>query len=486
MSSSAPNIQKLFDLALQHHQAGRLREAEQLYRQILVQQPEQADVLHLLGLIAHQVGRHDRAAALIRRSIAINPHSAEAHYNLATTLKDTGKHDEVIAAFRQAIVLRPNFPAAQCNLGNALRDHGQLNEAVAAYHEAISRDPTYAEAHCNLGIALQDLGRPDEAMHEYRASIALNPNYPDPHWNLSLMLLTAGQFAQGWEEFEWRLRVPALKLNRDFPQPYWDGSNQPGQTLLIYTEGGFGDAIHFIRLVPLISERVGKIILECQPELLRLFENFPGIDHCVARGHPLPRFDSRIPLQSLPRILSLRLENIPATVPYLNPPRQSVESWEARLPRDGRKKIGLRWAGSPSPRSKRSTAIDLFAPLARIPNLRFFSLQKGPESNQSAPPGMDLNDYTNDLTDFAESAALIQNLDLVISVDTSIAHLAGSLAKPIWVLIPSRPDFRWLLDRQDTRWYPTMRLFRQNPGENWDSVIPRLAAALQDWVKIPQ
>ncbi len=221
------------------------------------------------------------------------------------------------------------------------------------------------------------------------------------------------------------------------------------------------------------------MILECQAELSRLFEGLPGVDQMVVRGNPLPAFDSRISLFSLPRILGIRLENIPNAVPYLRAPRQDVERWRERIPRDGKRNIGLRWAGSAAEPRNRTREIGVFAPLAGIAGLRFYSLQKGPEGNQPPPEGLELIDHTADLNDFADTAALIENLDLVISVDTSVAHLAGAMGKPVWVLIPYLSDFRWLLNRSDSPWYPTMRLFRQELGGDWESVVAQMAQALR-------
>ncbi|MGA3068212.1 MAG: tetratricopeptide repeat-containing glycosyltransferase family protein [Tepidisphaeraceae bacterium] len=548
-----PTIEQTFTLAVRHHHAGRLPEAQKLYRQILSRQPQHSGALHYLGVIANQAGRRNEAVELILRAVALNPINPDAYGNLGNAFKDIGKLDEAIAAYRQAIALdpsapeshsnlgnalrekrqykeavaalrqaialSPNFPEAHNNLGNVLRDTGQLDESIAAYRQAIALNPNFAEAHNNLGSALKDkiqlddaaaafrraialnpsfaeahsglggalkqLGKFDDAIAACRQAIALKPTYPDAHWNLALTLLCTGQFAQGWQEFEWRLRISSLKLERNFPQPFWTGENLPGQTLLIHSEGGFGDTLNFIRLVPLIAGRVGNIVVECQPELLRLLQGFPGVDQWIPRGQPLPHFDCRIPLPSLLRVLAFDPRNVPNPVPYLKAPRAIAESWQARVPRDGIKNIGLCWAGSHTDLSRRTRQISVFAPLSPIPGVRFFSLQKGPEADQPPPAGMQLIDHTRELADFADTAALIENLDLVISVDTAIVHLAGALAKPVWVLIPFRSDFRWLLDRQDSPWYPTLRLFRQNADEDWNAVVGRIAGALRDGTKSP-
>jgi len=446
-------IKDAFDLALRHHQAGRLHEAERLYRQILVQQPEHADAMHLLGLIAHEVGRNDVAVDLIRQAIALNPNYAEAHSNLGIALKDKGQLDEAIAACRQAIALRPNLSEAHGNLAIALRNQGQLDEAIAACRRAIQIKPDDAQVHC---------------------------------WNLAILLLSMGRFAEGWEEFEWRLKDETKGLRRDFVPPQWNGEDLADKTLLLHTEGGFGDAFQFIRYVPLLRGRAKRMILECSPAVVKLFSGLPGVDEIIARGQALPAFDYQIPLQGLPRLFKTDLTNIPNAVPYLKVPPEDRLRWKERVQSDGRLKVGLVWAGSPRRKMSddlRTRGLEVLAPLGQLPQVRFFSLQKGPESSLARPPGLELTDFTQDLNDFADTAALIENLDLVISVDTSVAHLAGALAKTVWVLIPYSSDFRWLLERTDSPWYPTMRLFRQSSRGDWDSVIARVVDALSQWIK---
>jgi tetratricopeptide (TPR) repeat protein len=508
-------IQQAFDLAVKHHQAGRLRDTEGLYRQILVLAPHYSEVYCNLGSLLKDNGRLDEAIAVLGQAIALKADFPEANNNLGIALKESNRVEEAIAAWRRAIALRPDYAEAHNNLGNALNEKGLVDEAIAAHRTALVLRPDYAEAHNNLGNALQDKGEFDEAELAYRHAIGLNQSYAEPHINLGnvlykkgrigeaiaayrqaialrpgdakahlilgRLLLSSGQFAEGWEEFEWRLRVRSARLDRDFPQPYWNGEDLPGQTLLIYTEGGFGDALNFIRLVPQVSGRVGKVVVECQPELLQLFANIPGVDRWIARGEALPPFDCRIALPSLPRILGIRLQTIPNNVPYLKAPIAGIEYWRKRIPKDGVKNIGLCWSGSVGKLLEHPREISLFTPIAKIPGIRFFSLQKGPEGNQSPPEGMELIDHTKELNDFADTAALIENLDLVISVDTSIIHLAGALAKPVWVLIPKYPDFRWLLDREDSPWYPTLRLFRQQSRGDWESVVGRAAKELSGW-----
>ena len=516
-------IQQAFDLALQHHQAGRLQEAEQLYRQVLAQQPERADAMHNLGLIAHQVGRNDVAVELIRRAIVLNPNNAEAYNNLGNVLKNKGEFDDAIDAYRRAIALNPNFPEVHSNLGNALKDKGQLEEAIAAYRRAIALRPNYAEAHSNLGNALKERGQLDEAIAAYRRAIALRPNYaeahnnlggvlidqgrldeaiaayrraiafrpgyPEAHSNLSLSLLTSGDFQQGWEEHEWRWKCKDFSSpRRNFAQGQWDGCPLENRTILLHAEQGAGDAIQFIRYLPLVAQRGGRIIIECHTELQRLFRTMAGSHQVMAPTQPMPAFDLHCPLVSLPRVFGTNLGNIPKDVPYLHPDAEDAGRWQHRPGEQAPAvKVGLGWAGNPRHKNDRNRSIKLarLAPLGQLPGVRFFSLQKGAAAAEAKtpPPGMELVDWTEELKDFADTAALIANLDLVIAVDTAVVHLAGAMGKPVWTLLPFNSDWRWLLERQDSPWYPTMRLFRQPSRGDWDGVMTRVVEALSLWIK---
>jgi hypothetical protein len=290
-----------------------------------------------------------------------------------------------------------------------------------------------------------------------------------------------GEFEEGWKEFEWRLRVPQMRLARDFPQPRWTGREARGKTILLFAEGGFGDALHFIRYAPLVAARGATVLLECQAELLPLLSRVRGISAVFARGERLPAFDWQTPLQSLPLAFGTTLKTIPAEVPYLSAPPQRIAQWAKRLAGDPSFKVGLAWAGS-AEHDARSCSLATFAPLAAIPDVTFYGLQKGPQANQPVPPGLRLIQMGDELGDFADTAALVSNLDLVISVDTSVVHLAGGMGRPVWTLIPCDSDFRWLRNRTDSPWYPTMRLFRQPAGGPWGPAVESIAAALEKHV----
>ncbi len=369
-------IQQAFDLAWQHHQVGRLQEAEQLYRQILTHQPKHAAANHHLGLIAYLAGRNDAAVDLIRRAIAINPGYAEAHGNLGNALLDSGQPDEAIAAYRRAIALNPSLAEAHSNLGHAMKEKGELDEAIAACRRAISIRPNFAKGHGNLGNSLKEKGRFDEAIAAYRHAISLDPNSPETHYNLSFALLAKGDFQRGWEEYEWRWKCRGFPTpRRNFTQPQWDGSSFEGRTLLLYAEQGFGDAIQFIRYLPLVAERGGKIIIGCQPELQRLFQTIVGKYEIVTSGALLPEFDLHFPLLSLPRVFGTMLDNIPKSVPYLHADSEEAEKWNRRLAGDSsRMNVGLTWAGSQIHKNDRNRSMKLamLAPLGQIPGVPLY------------------------------------------------------------------------------------------------------------------
>jgi len=482
------NIRQAFEAALQHHQSGRLSEAEALYRQILAASPDHIGALQYFGVLAYQVGRSELALELIRRSLVLEPNDARAHYHLADVYRVLQRHDEAITSFRQALALEPNFPDAYNNLGLALSAQGYSEDATGAFRRAIELRPGYALAHFNLGATLAAAGHADAAIAAYRRAIALRPDEPDFHWNLALSLLPAGQWEEGWQEYEWRVRRPHL-ARPDLTAPPWNGGDITGRTLLIHQEGGFGDVLHFIRYLPMVLARgPARILFEGGAPILSLMKMQPGIAETIERGRPLPAHDFHCPLPSLPRLFQTNLQNIPARVPYLVIDPEMQSSWRRKLSgapdQSGTRRpllVGLNWAGSAQPADYRSRRLDTFASLARVPNVTFVSLQKGEESGQSAkaPPGLRIIDAAAEVEGFLELAALVSCLDAVATVDTAVAHLAGALAIPTWILLPTLPDFRWMHGREDSPWYPTVRLFRQQDAHSWAPPIEQMVALLQ-------
>jgi tetratricopeptide (TPR) repeat protein len=539
--------------AVVHHQAGRLPQAEALYREVLAENPNFSDAWHLMGLLARRVGKTDVAAEMISRAIHLNPNVADyhnnigivlmtqkkldhaiaalehaiqlspgyadAHNNLSAAFRETGKLDEAVEAARRAIQFKPDFAQAYGNLGNALLDRkkytesiaalstavqlqpslvdalynlgnalqnaDRLSEAQAAYEKAISFSPDHLKAHNNLGNVFRQMVKVPQAIDAYSKAISLDPNHAEAHWNRSLAYLLSGDFERGWPEYEWRQQCESFFARRLFAEPKWNGEPLEGRTILLHSEQGLGDTLQFVRYVPMVAARGGKVILQCQDEVRRLLARVSSVEAVYLRDEPLPPFDVQCALMSLPMVFNTRLDSIPAIVPYISADPNDIAKWVSRLPKaESGRRIGLAWAGRPTHENdrRRSLALSQLSPLFSVPGLQFVSLQKGPaaEQTKSVPPDWRLTDPTAQIEDLADTAALISQLDLVIAVDTSVAHLAGVMGKPVWVLLPFDPDWRWLLNRNDSPWYPTMRLFRQSTAGDWTGVIQRVADALRD------
>jgi tetratricopeptide (TPR) repeat protein len=422
---------------------------------------------------AYCQGEHfAHAAAAFTAALALKPDWPEALNNMGVAL--AGLDDPVSAetAYCQAIALKPDFADAYYNLGKALKAQRRLTEASQAYAQALALNPNHAQAENNFGIALDQLGQKQDAMAHFRRAIALAPDFADAHFNLGTSLLTSGDFAQGWAEFEWRFASTQMRAHqRNFTQPRWRGQEGPG-TLLLHAEQGFGDTLQFCRYAPLAAARGWRVILEVQAPLTRLMRRLDGVSEIFAQGQTLPAFDAQLPLLSLPHVFGTEEKTIPSTTPYLHVPEAEITDWGRKLPAG--KRIGLCWAGNPRAfsrvlaevDSRRSIAPDILLPLLTQKNLIFCSLQKdGP------PMPHPIIDLMPQIQDFADTAALIMNLDLVISVDTAIAHLAGALGKPVWLLNRHDGCWRWLENRTDSPWYPTMRLYTQPAPGAWTQVI---------------
>jgi tetratricopeptide (TPR) repeat protein len=667
-----------FAEAFQHHQAGNLQQAEQLYRKVLLADPGHADAHHLLGALAYQLGRHERAIALISQAISLKPHAAGYHSNLGLAYQGVGQMDKAVASFREAIRIQPGAPDAHSNLANGLLRQNRLDEAVFYYRQALELRLDYPDAHCGLGVALEGQGQLDEAVVHYRQAVKLNPNlaeahsnlgnallskgslpealthcreaarlrpdYPEAHNNLgnalqamnrleealahfgralelrpdfseahgnlantlkvlghfdqaiihsqeavrlrpdsaeahnslgnalvsqgtleegiahfeqaltlkpdypaahnnlgialmyqgkredalshferalqlkpelpvrAILWLLRGNWEQGWPEYEWNWKQPH-NSPRPFRQPLWDGSPLHEKTILLHVQQGLGDTLQFIRFAKPVKEQGARVLVECQPGLVPLLGSVEGIDQVVARDSALPEFDVQAPLLSIPGILRTCLASIPCDIPYLRAESELVSRWhkllnvrfsmpsldffssntEHRTPDAGRAvsdtgrifKVGIAWQGNPAYSADRQRSIPLarFAPLATVPGIQIISLQKGQGSEQQTDGPQLAADSLACLDEtaaaFTDTAAVIQNLDLIITADTAVAHLAGALGVSVWLALAVVPDWQWLLDRTDSPWYPSMRIFRQARHGRWEDVFERIADELK-------
>jgi Flp pilus assembly protein TadD len=461
---------------------GRLSEAIAAYQYASALAPGTPEPLYNLGRAYEQVGQRDLAIKAYRQAIFFAPGFAKAWGNLGVALRTKGEWQEAVKACREALRLQPNLLGAPANLANALSDVGAFDEAIALYRHALEIAPEHAETWSGLGLALRGAGNLGEALAACQRAAALRPERAAVQWNLAHVLLLLGQFAEGWAAYEWRWRVAEFpSKRRDFKQPAWRGEDLAGRTILLHAEQGMGDTIQFARYAALVAARGGRVMLECQPPLARLMASVPGVASVIPAGQPLPQFDVHLPLLSLPHVFKTGLHSIPAATPYLQAPADAMARWAERLKGDGRKRIGLAWAGNPHQlyAAQKSVPLAALAPLIAHEEAHFFSLQVGDacaDLTKLARPRV--IDLAPALPDFAETAAAISQLDLVITADTVVAHLAGALAKPCWVLLQAVPDWRWLMDRDDSPWYPGMRLFRQRSAGDWSPVVGQVDDAL--------
>ena len=442
--------------------------------------PRFAEALNNLGNALMARGRTEEAAQNFQASLAIDAGSAEAHFNLGNALMDLGSTEEAAASYGRAVDLDGDDTGKLYNLGNALGALDRAEDAVDCYRSALEADPENTDALNNLAAACKDLGRLDEARECYRRALSFEPDSVDLHWNHSLVLLQSGDFAEGWREYEWRWRTPSFaRFLRDFEPPLWEGGDLSGKTILVHAEQGFGDAIQFVRYAPMVAARGGRVVLECRPGLERLFAGTDGVAEVVTLDAPLPPFDVHIPLMSLPRVFATELDTIPAAVPYLSVPADAEAGDEIQGATG--LKVGIVWVGSPTrpDNDKRSCEPCHFAPLMGIPGTSFFSLQVGEFADGFRELEGRAVDLSPGLGDFADTAAAVQALDLVISVDTAVLHLAGALARPAWGALSFPTGFLWMGGRDDSPWYPTMRLFRQDAPADWEPVFRRLGRELE-------
>lgn len=458
-------------------------------RQQTVPAEEPGALLAYADALCH-AGLRRHAIDVYRRFVALRADVAGAWNNLGVCLQQEGETAGAIGAYERATALEPGDAVMLNNFGFALGEFGVRRRAIEVLRGAVHLDPGLAEAHNNLGNVLRADGDRDGARRAYEAAITARPGFPEPHWNLAQLLLQSGEFARGWEEYEWRWRRPDFTSPlRHFPQPLWQGEEISGKTILIHAEQGFGDALQFVRYLALLQRTGARIILECQPQLVRLFLGLPMVHAVIGTGGPLPPFDVHCPMLSLPGIFRTTRETIPAETPYLTVHGADLRHWRVRCGGDGLA-VGIVWSGAQRVKTLRNRSCSLveMTALFQVRGIRLYSLQFGEAGREldQVPAAVRPVDLAPELRDFADTAAAVSMMDLIVTIDTSVAHLAGALAKPVWVMLTEDPDWRWMCDREDSPWYPGMRLFRRRAGEAWSGVVGRVAGALQDLVRTRQ
>jgi tetratricopeptide (TPR) repeat protein len=460
--------------------------------------PDSVAAFRSLGLALYEAGRPHDAVQAYRQASVVDPGDAVNLSDLGACLFELRQFDEAIAACELAVALDPDYAPAHTNLGIILDEQNDIEAAVAAHRRAVAADPAYAKGHANLAVTLRKAGEIDEALAVSHHAVALDPGQALARFNHSHYLLLNGDFKNGFADYQWGRQCRILSDSYPtFSQPEWQGEAFSGRTLLLFAEQGLGDALQFVRYLPMVMALGGSIVLQVQPALVPLLRMMPGVA-VVPRGEPLPPFDLQLGLMSLPLVFGTTLDTIPTAVPYLHADPAKLNLWRRALgdtkPSDTKLgepklgdttslKVGVVWAGNPRHQGDRYRSLSAEAVLPRLimPGVQLYSLQKEPRPADVlvlAGLGTDLFDLAPALGDFADTAAAVGALDLVIAVDTSVAHLAGALGRPVWVLLPHSLDWRWLRDREDSPWYPTMRLFRQHKPQAWDGVMARVSAEL--------
>ena len=470
------------NIGLAYRGKGEQEQAIGEFGRALALAPDYPEAHINLAAVLRDCGRSAEAEPHCRRALALRP-GAAAHFALGTVLQDLGRLAEARQSYGEALALKPDYAAAHLNLGAVLAAQGDLDAAVDRYGRALALRPDDSETHFNLGAALHDRGDFDEARAEYRRAQSLDPGNADAHWNEAILLLVCGAYREGFDKFEWRWRRTGCGAT-PFCEPQWTGDDLNGRTILLWAEQGFGDTFQFIRYAPFVKARgAGAVILQCLPGTEPLMASVAGIDRVISRGTgSLPAFDCQAPLMSLPRLLRQDLGDPPADVPYLGVPFETMAYFRDQLAKRSGLKVGLAWRGNPGNTHDRRRSIDArtIAPLCAVPAVSWFSLQPDARDDEFAAfrrygPIEDMGPL---LTDWSRTAALLSALDLIVTVDTAVAHLAGALGRPVFVLLPHVAHWVWLRERTDSPWYPSARLFRQPERGDWSAVIAATAGEI--------
>jgi tetratricopeptide (TPR) repeat protein len=464
---------------------GRFIEAVDAFGKAVAVQRDFTEGYYNLGKALKDAGRLNEAAGAYRRTLELRPDSAAAWQNLGNVLQEIGRNGEAVAAYRRVVELEANNPGAHGMLARLLHQGGRVEESIDHFRALARLLPGNAEVWHALGVALHDLNRLDEAEEAYRACLAIEPGHAHATYAVGLIQLARGHFAGGWKGYEARRRLPGPRAVRELGGRIWDGESLEGQRILLHAEQGLGDTIQFIRYVPMVTQRGGRVVVQCPAALCRLLGGQLTIEEVCADGAAPPAFDVHCPLLSLPGVFGTTVETIPAAVPYLGADAEAVGRWGTKLAPlcGGRRRVGVVWSGSPGHRNDRNRSIPPAALefLGEVSNVAWVNLQIG-GSGPSSSLKYSMVDLTTELIDMAETSAAIANLDLVIAVDTAVAHLAAAMGKPVWVLVPYAADWRWLLGREDSPWYPTMRLYRQMATGEWREPLERIARDLRAMV----
>lgn len=476
----------LHNLGVALAQEGRWSEAVENLERVVQLRPDYAEALYTLGSVLNQMGRTDEAIDRLRRCLLLQPQHAGACNNLGLVLTEAKQPHEALILLQHAVRLQPSMKEAHNNLGLAYYNLGRFAEAEACFQQALRLDSRYVEAHSNLGNVYKEQGRFEEALACYQLALWLAPDQVSTHYNRSLALLQQGNYVEGWRAYEWRWQRPQTPP-RTFAQPRWDGSSLPAKTILLWSEQGLGDTIQFVRYAAVVKQRVGRVVLYCPPPLAALLSHCHGVDHIIPQGQVVTDFDVQAPLLSLPAICGTTLETVPQAIPYVVVDSARVAAWRAHLPGAATFRIGIVWQGNPRHvwDRHRSAPLASLEALARVAHVTLISLQKGAGREQLAGVRKrfavwDLGDELDESGGaFVDTAAVMASLDLVVTVDTAAAHLAGALGVPVWLALSQIADWRWLREHEDTPWYPSMRLFWQKQLGDWPAVFASMAEALR-------
>ncbi len=463
----------------------KIPEAVEQFRLAWEALPDNGAIAGNYGYGLLKIGRAEEAVRVLQRATQLAPNDPSPWLQLGEVLWRLGRYQEAIGPARHGAEMAPNDVRALLVLGNTLQTLAEFHEAVDAYSRVFAIEPDNFDANSNMALTLLKMGEATRSLEMYQTIVRRWPENNDALANRSLAMLTLGDLEGGFREYETRWRSAAF-ANKAVNQPRWAGWDPAGKTILLMSEQGLGDTLQFVRYAPLVAQRGATVLVSCPAELRGVIETVKGISRIFTSGDPLPRFDAHAPMASLPVLFKTTLESIPSDVPYVSADSARVQRWRDRLREYSGFKIGIAWAGSPLHQNDRARSCKLadFAPLAGIEGVRFFSLQKGLAATEAASPParMIVHCLGDELRDFSDTAALLECLDLIISVDTSVVHLAGALARPVWTLLARGPDWRWMLERPDTPWYPTMRLFRQRNLGDWSTVFAEVAEQLRSLV----